>query len=219
MTMKKKIILIIAGTIALLLVLTLILSLTMCNLRKKPAIEELSSLPTSSEETTSIEESSEPESTEAESSAQASSTSPSSAAAASSKAASSSKAQSVAASIAPSQAQSTAPPADPNPNWNFKEGVTYEQVLRPHAQTKGYSCNGFWNSRGYYCMSFKKGGYEVYVEALTASKATELGFDSSRTYKVMWGTEERVQQLKSTLRAPGEIDFSSNSSFIIGKLS
>jgi|GEM_PF-1922972 len=134
--MKKKIILIIAGAVALLLVLTLILSLTMCG--KKPAIEELSSLPTSSEETTSVEESSEPESTEAESSAQASSTSPSSAAAASSKAASSSKAQSVAASIAPSQAQSTAPPVTPTNNFP-KTAKEFLSALQGQVNTSGYT--------------------------------------------------------------------------------
>jgi hypothetical protein len=101
----------------------------------------------------------------------------------------------------PSPNQSAIDSASIN-DWDFKEAITYEQVLKPYAESLGYSCNYYSVAGSHgtrYYMEFTTEKYMIYVDALTASEAVELGLDSSWTYSIMYGTIDWVQTWREKL--------------------
>jgi len=210
---RKNKILIIATAAGLLLVTMVTIFAISCNPKTTETFASIEES-ISSEETTSAEESSEAESIEEESSVV-----PSSIASSSKAVSTSSKAVAPASSKAPeaSSAVSQTPPPVDN-DWDFKEGVTYETILKPYAVGLGYSCAISSSGKGRYIMEFTKGNNMVYVSAYTSSRGAEL--ELKTPYIVIWGTVERVRLLIGVTSAPGEMKWGLNdTSFIKNKLS
>jgi len=135
----------------------------------------------------------------------------------------------------PQPTEPVPPVANPDPpvanpvldNWDFKEGVTYETILKPYAESLGYVCKYYseitvsGNTR--YNMEFTKDGNMVYANAKTVANAAYLiegGTTEVWPYRVMCGTEERVDYLRNTyiFVADGLFDKIYTSDFIKEKL-
>ena len=97
-------------------------------------------------------------------------------------------------------------PTDPpkTDGWDFKEGVTYETVLKSYAESLGFSCKQYTTKTGAgytrHHMEFKKGENMVYVDAKTSAEAAYLAEDGGKVwpYKVTCGTVEHVDTLRNS---------------------
>ena len=194
-TMKRKNkILIIATAAGLLLVTMITIFAISCNLKTTETFVSIEES-VSSEETTSVEESSAVESLEVE---EESSIVPSSIASSSKAAVASSKATTVSSKAPePSSAVSqTPPPVDPN--WGFKEGVTYETVLKPYAEGLGYACSYSTIRSGLsYQMEFVKNGQAVSVSCSTYERR-QAGGESVVPFYAICGSLAGVKSEEDT---------------------
>jgi|GEM_PF-3355167 len=192
---RKNKILIIATAAGLLLVIMITIFAISCN--RKPWTETFVSIEesSSSEETTSVEESSAVESSEVE---EESSIVPSSVASSSKAAVASSKATTVSSKAPePSSAVSQTPPPVDN-NWPFKEGVTYETVLKPYAEGLGYACSYSTIRSGLsYQIEFVKNGKAVSVNCLTYEWVTKNGGDLSPFYAICGSIESVREEVRT----------------------
>ena len=102
----------------------------------------------------------------------------------------------------------------------FVEGVTYELVLKPYAESLGYTCVYYTeivNGNTKFWMEFTKGNNRVCVDAISDITLTELKLEWP--YVVMCGTIDWVQMLKTSYvtSAPG-LYYENSTEFIKGKL-
>ena len=188
---RKNKILIIATAAGLLLVTMVTIFAISCNPKTTETFASIEES-ISSEEKTSVEESSAVESSEVE---EESSIAPSSAASSSKAVTTSSK--------APAPSSTTAPPASSAPpidnNWAFKEGVTYETILKPYAEGLGYSCSYSAIRSGLsYRAEFVKNGQAVSVTCSTYKRRQEEGTRIKPFYALCGSVEEVRAELAGT---------------------
>lgn len=142
----------------------------------------------------------------------------------------------------PTTTPPTTKPTDPTPtpstpgetpaqsnNWDFDESVTYSDILKPYAESLGYTCSSYTaeTASGYtrYYYEFTNGDNMVHVDAMTLSEAKHLeepGSFTATPYRIKCGTIDWVQKLKSSpfvLVADGIYSGITSTDFIKEKLS